>query len=152
VGRTGRDESRVYLIGREAGGLSKIGVSINVRKRLQGLESAAGERLVVLWTTEGDWTLEYALHSQFRDRRKLGEWFDFSDVDPIPLVDEAATRLRKKLPKALKTAKAMKEWEAAGRRSGTFYRDARRWLERNHFEHLVIGQLQPWRKRPGRTA
>lgn len=66
--------SRVYFIGAEGGGI-KIGVALDVAKRLKEIQAHCPLRLSVLATAPGDRTLEQAYHKRFAAHRMHGEWF-----------------------------------------------------------------------------
>lgn len=82
----------VYLIGDRP--LVKIGTTIDLDRRLRTLQAASSTPIRVLWSTEGGYRLEAALHHVFAHRRIRGEWFDFGEQDPVPLVEAEAHRLR----------------------------------------------------------
>ncbi|MEV7342907.1 GIY-YIG nuclease family protein [Streptomyces sp. NPDC093544] len=85
--------SVVYLIGSEAaGGMVKIGRTVDVPKRLATFQTASPARLAVLWTTPGGSALEAALHREFAHRRRNGEWFDLGP-DPVSAVRDALVRI-----------------------------------------------------------
>lgn len=65
----------LYLIRNDHTGLIKIGVSVDVRKRLVCLERAAGVRLHVLASIEAASDLERSLHDALYQTRTIGEWF-----------------------------------------------------------------------------
>ncbi|MFE2341146.1 GIY-YIG nuclease family protein [Streptomyces sp. NPDC059431] len=84
-------EPKIYVVGPEAPhrGAVKIGYSGKLEQRLATLRSHSPIPLVLLTTFSGDYTLEGHLHAHFADRRTHGEWFDFGDQDPVPLIAEA---------------------------------------------------------------
>ncbi len=84
----------VYFIQNQKTGHIKIGKSIAVNKRLNGLSREVGDPLELLGVIEGYSDLEYKLHSQFQDIRIHGEWFmnspellEFISKKSIPLCD-----------------------------------------------------------------
>ncbi|WP_171987926.1 GIY-YIG nuclease family protein [Streptomyces sp. MP131-18] len=80
----------VYAI-REAGrGRVKIGRSENPQARLKVLRTGSPVALELLWSTRGGVELEAFLHDRFADRRVRGEWFDFSKVDALAALGQAA--------------------------------------------------------------
>ncbi|NUQ98330.1 MAG: GIY-YIG nuclease family protein [Streptomyces sp.] len=99
-------ECVVYLIKADESPLVKIGTSEAVPERLHDLQRSCPVELRILHTIPGSYELENALHREFRSRRRHGEWFDFSDVDPI----EAVTR---RLPHVLKALEAQQSKPAA---------------------------------------
>jgi hypothetical protein len=70
----------------------KIGTSSNVTNRLAQLQYATPHRLKLLWQVPGAYALEGALKKRFAHRCIQGEWFDFSDVDPVAEI-AAATQV-----------------------------------------------------------
>lgn len=73
--------ARVYLI-EAASGQIKIGIAIDVDKRLKTLQSAHGDPLKVLAEFAGGHDLEQKLHKALAAYRLKGEWFR-----PGPWVD-----------------------------------------------------------------
>lgn len=73
----------VYFI-KNNEGLTKIGRTINLKKRLLGLKHEhRGKGLKVIHYIESQdvYVLEKTLHKVFADKRIQGEWFDLSDQD-----------------------------------------------------------------------
>ncbi len=76
----------VYLFGSKEHGWYKIGVSINVEKRLKQvsmgvpffLERIASWRIPWYVTAESK---ERMLHKEFADKRRTGEWFALTETD-----------------------------------------------------------------------
>lgn len=68
----------VYFVS-SGNGRIKIGISIDVEKRIKTLECAVGEKLSLLATIGGGRTVEAFLHDYFAENRLVGEWFDLSD-------------------------------------------------------------------------
>lgn len=83
--------SYVYLIGWPGRDLVKIGVSTNLKQRLQQLRYQHHAQLVILWHTEGVLELERQLQRKFRARHAYGEWFRFPEGDAVELVSEAVS-------------------------------------------------------------
>jgi hypothetical protein len=79
----------VYLI-RAENGLTKIGHSSNIEKRLLDLQIASPVPLKLLhyWLIADASNVESALHQRFAAKRKHGEWFDLDDEDITAIVDE----------------------------------------------------------------
>lgn len=86
----------VYLIGSPSSPRAKIGWSGNVTKRLGEIQRMSPVDLSVLWSIEGGHRLETALHQSFQARRTHGEWFDFSDCEPVKTVSTAAAAIKGK--------------------------------------------------------
>lgn len=85
--------SSVYVIGARNSSVVKIGRAIDVPKRLMEIQIGNPERLVVHWHTPGGCGLERWLHGEFRPFHKLGEWFDFKELNPINEITGAVERL-----------------------------------------------------------
>lgn len=64
----------IYFVQRANGDI-KIGVTEDFQRRLYGLRSTTREDLVILGVCDGDWSIEEALHVQFKNERREGEWF-----------------------------------------------------------------------------
>ena len=82
--------TRVYLIFNKETGLTKIGISTNVKNRKRNLENSCGVKLELLLhaTMEADYSpkaadVEKYLHRHFSKKRKVGEWFNLSVRDII---------------------------------------------------------------------
>ena len=58
----------------------KIGVTNNVEKRLQSLQSGNPKKLNLLFVIKGNKDLESYLHSKFKKYKKLNEWFDILSI------------------------------------------------------------------------
>jgi len=99
-------DSVVCLIKADESPLVKIGTSEVAPERLYALQLSCPVELRILHTIPGSYELENALHREFSSRRRHGEWFDFSDVDPV----EAVTR---RLPHVLKKLEAQQSNPAA---------------------------------------
>jgi hypothetical protein len=69
------DTSLVYFIGSEDGPV-KIGMAIDVEKRIKGLQTSHHAKLALLATTTGGREQEAAYHRQFAASRLHGEWFE----------------------------------------------------------------------------
>jgi hypothetical protein len=74
-------ESFVYFIQPVDGGLIKIGVARNVKKRLAAHQIGSPVILRLLLAIPGDASLESIMHSRFGRLRRHGEWFE-----PAPLL------------------------------------------------------------------
>jgi hypothetical protein len=80
--------SWVYAIGPVGGGLTKIGHTGHVRKRLAALQYHSPVRLTILWQAHGGEKDEVRLHKAFAAQRAWGEWFDLGD-DPVRAIKAA---------------------------------------------------------------
>lgn len=69
----------VYFVQSTQGGLIKIGVATELKKRLKGLQSMCPIPLVCLGIVPGYAELEQSLHTRFAMYRRHGEWFEPSD-------------------------------------------------------------------------
>lgn len=65
----------VYFIQSESGGI-KIGVAVDVAKRLRGLQTAHPAKLTLLAVTNGGPAQEADYHRRFAAHRLHGEWFE----------------------------------------------------------------------------
>ena len=79
----------LYVIGEPAGSVVKIGRAGNVERRLRGLAASSPVRLVLRHVEPGLGPAETDVHKTFDDWRLHGEWFDFSDTDPVQAVRDA---------------------------------------------------------------
>jgi hypothetical protein len=84
----------IYYIQPKAGGLVKIGHSINVDHRLATLQASSPLELVVRSTEHGGYQREAELHWQFRDLREHGEWFRPHPYMPGVILDRYERRER----------------------------------------------------------
>lgn len=84
---------QVYVIGSVGSPLVKIGTSKNFRARRKALQSASPLQLRVLWTVNGGYDLEQAIHTKLAKYRKHGEWFNFGRKDPIRVVKRTVQSL-----------------------------------------------------------
>jgi hypothetical protein len=87
----------VYLVKADESPLVKIGTSETAPERLYALQLSCPVELRILHTIPGSYGLEKALHYEFSSRRRHGEWFDFSDVDPVEAVMRRLPHVLKKL-------------------------------------------------------
>ena len=74
----------IYLFKTEDSGKYKIGLTKgNVKKRLKQLQTANGERLVLVYSykTKFPGLIEKSLHRHYRDRHMIGEWFELNEND-----------------------------------------------------------------------
>ncbi len=80
----------VYFIQIISSGEIKIGYSTNVKKRMNGLQTAIPEKIKLLGFFAGDKQKEKELHKKFKHLRIKGEWFkcDASIIDLINSCNE----------------------------------------------------------------
>ena len=78
----------VYLVYNPVTKLTKIGVSMNVDRRFQELENSNGVKLILYFfivleknVDENASYIERFLHDNFKEKRKLGEWFKLNKKD-----------------------------------------------------------------------
>jgi hypothetical protein len=69
------ERQNLYIIGR--GSFVKIGIAVNVRKRLAMLQTSSPVRLLLLkeWSCENARVTERRLHERFAKFKESGEWF-----------------------------------------------------------------------------
>ncbi|MFY9930019.1 MAG: GIY-YIG nuclease family protein [Streptosporangiaceae bacterium] len=79
----------LYLIGEPKGTVVKIGRAGNVERRLRILASGSPVRIVLRHVKPGLGPAETDVHKALDDRRRHGEWFDFSDAEPVQAVHDA---------------------------------------------------------------
>ena len=82
----------VYLIYNPLNHLCKIGTTVNFRQRLRQLISQSGVELqpiIVLYLQndydEPAYVIEKFLHDFYKEKRKIGEWFQFDIKDYIQI-------------------------------------------------------------------
>lgn len=103
--------SRVYFFQSGESGPIKIGVTNNIRRRRDMIQTGAVERIVNLGSYAGDKAEETALHVRFAAHRIRGEWFRPADellewigetverevkASEHPIVDHPLRRWRKR--------------------------------------------------------
>lgn len=84
-------EQKLYLMKNEIG-LYKIGISSDPLRRLKAVANSSGisVELISEWKTGRNAKfVESELHEQFKQHRKMGEWFDF-DIDELIIQCEKA--------------------------------------------------------------
>jgi len=69
--------SLVYFVRSGANGPIKIGVTLNLKRRLEMLQAGNHRALRCLLTIDGDGTAERAMHSRFEAQHIRGEWFRY---------------------------------------------------------------------------
>jgi hypothetical protein len=86
----GQNTSQCHIYVIEARTRTKIGISNNLKTRLDALQSWAPETLRVVWSKAGPRHLirevEAACHAELAARRITGEWFDVSPDHAIAVV------------------------------------------------------------------
>jgi hypothetical protein len=98
---TGNERGWVYFIATQDRSHVKVGWATSVRHRLNGLQTAHHQKLIVLAKFRGTVTDERDLHRALKKHRVRGEWFVCSDevmelVDRISNKAQAPDRLREK--------------------------------------------------------
>jgi hypothetical protein len=86
----------IYLIVTEKENVCKIGYSNNPEKRLQSLQTANAERLILSKVITGDKKKEKELHLLFKNYKLEGEWFSLTSeiVDYFNHVSETFSSYR----------------------------------------------------------
>lgn len=79
-----------YAVRDSLSGLVKIGCTTNVPARLRSLRTGAPGDLELIWQAVGGRALEIHLHKVFHDQRVRGEWFEFTDAEPVAALTLAA--------------------------------------------------------------
>lgn len=81
----------VYIIGCEGSHLVKIGWASDVTKRCATLARWNSHPVFVIWQSDDKYGFlaEQYVHRFYRERQHHGEWFDFGEDDPVPLVERA---------------------------------------------------------------
>ncbi|MGY1503673.1 GIY-YIG nuclease family protein (plasmid) [Streptomyces sp. QTS52] len=82
-------KDQIYVIGALDSPVAKIGVSAAPERRLRQIQSMSPLRLEILWTCAGSYQLEGRLHAHLSAYRSHGEWFDFQELDPVAVVQDA---------------------------------------------------------------
>ena len=90
----------IYLLFNKETGLTKIGITTNMRERKRNLQNSCGAKLELLACAqmEPDYSpraadIEKYIHGCFSEKRKVGEWFSLSVRDIIQ-VAMIFTRIR----------------------------------------------------------
>ncbi|MEU8469559.1 GIY-YIG nuclease family protein [Streptomyces sp. NPDC029006] len=108
-------EDLVYVIGPAGSHTAKIGHSVSPPQRLRQIQTMSPLSLAILWTCEGGEPLERRLHAYLRPYRTHGEWFDFGELDPVTMVQEAVVALQQGAePLRLTSAEESKQPPALG--------------------------------------
>ncbi|MGW6865114.1 GIY-YIG nuclease family protein [Streptomyces sp. NPDC054901] len=97
---------QVYVIGPPGGRTVKIGVTIDLVRRLREIQNMSPVELKVLWSTPGGLALEQALHGHFAEIRSHGEWFTFTSnpVHAVKTAVEGSPLVAQQLPAPSKRA------------------------------------------------
>jgi hypothetical protein len=86
----GAGEGIVYVVGPATGSVVKIGTTIHLTKRVNGIQTGHPLLILARWTCPGNVELETYLHRKYEPIRMQGEWFDFGDDDPVAEVAASA--------------------------------------------------------------
>jgi hypothetical protein len=86
-----RRPDHVYIIGRQHGGLVKVGVSHQPRCRMYNLQGSSGVQLYLFWEEHhpNAETVERSAHSFLAPNRVMGEWFAVSPEAALDAVRAA---------------------------------------------------------------
>ena len=89
VGMIQSSPGYVYFITAD-NGLTKIGCTASVERRLNQLKINSPSKLVLALSFETDDApgLEKTIHNSFSDKRIRGEWFELTPYDLIDFVDQ----------------------------------------------------------------
>ena len=82
-------EEWVYVIGSPGMNIVKIGWTTNLSQRIAAIRTMSPVPLDILWSTPACDGMEYGLHGHFAALRSHGEWFRFTDEDPVEAVRRA---------------------------------------------------------------
>ncbi|MFC8408612.1 GIY-YIG nuclease family protein [Streptomyces griseoincarnatus] len=93
IARAGDRQPWLYLVGSDEVRPVKIGISLRPESRVADMQTGSPVVLRLLWKTPGSYDMEQDLHRAFDAYRLHGEWFDFGDEDPVPLVAGTAALL-----------------------------------------------------------
>lgn len=107
---SGKNIDDLYLIHDTNSNLLKIGRSKNAKKRLKQLQSANGNKLVLICEIRGGGDNEIWLHEKYCDLRKEGEWFEFSEsiLDEFILLGGVINNYKEKKENYIKEKKETK--------------------------------------------
>jgi len=75
---------QLYLM-RNSIGLHKVGISNHPEQRRRTLSKTSGLPIILIrtWYAPNALVLEGMVHTHFKDRRKEGEWFEFTEADLV---------------------------------------------------------------------
>lgn len=89
-----KKEEYVYLLKNELTGFHKVGITIDIDRRVSALECQNGCSLTIVayvllekWCDESAKLSEKAIHEYFKEKRLKGEWFILEYNDVISIVD-----------------------------------------------------------------
>lgn len=98
--------TNVYAIAAVGTTLVKIGTSSNPAGRVKAFQIGCPLELRLLGNWWGGSLVETYLHHAFADRRVRGEWFDFGDADPLPViaatVEKAVRAIARRPPQTIR--------------------------------------------------
>ena len=75
----------VYIIKCQNTNFYKIGVSDNIEDRLKSLQTANPRKLILVsgFICKEPFKLEKIIHSQYKNERREGEWFEINDIPKL---------------------------------------------------------------------
>lgn len=75
----------LYVINEYNTNKYKIGKTINIKKRLSGLQCGNSDDLIIkyLYNTPNDHAYEIQLHDRFENNKVRGEWYTFEDISEL---------------------------------------------------------------------
>lgn len=88
-------DKHLYILKNEAGRI-KIGIAIDVDKRVKSLSNASGMKIDILRVILFSAHLESKLHKHFRSKKYIGEWFDLDNEDIEYLLKSDLNNIHKK--------------------------------------------------------
>lgn len=86
----------IYFIAAPDFGAVKIGLAVNPQKRLSSIQSSCPCDLKLLAVCFGDREVEQALHRQFAQDRRRGEWFTLSPAIEQHIATLAPAEVKKR--------------------------------------------------------
>lgn len=97
----------LYCIGPRDGGVVKIGIAQEPKKRLSQLQTGHPSKLSLFWkkkfvSRRDAFSAEKFVHGELSNKRVGGEWFSVSDREALEIA-ELATSIRAKKAKAMET-------------------------------------------------
>jgi len=78
--KVGFEKRYLYVLKNELGRY-KIGVAIDVEKRVKSLEISSGSKIDIVYKFNSRGNFELKLHKHFKNKRHIGEWFLLDDND-----------------------------------------------------------------------
>lgn len=83
-----KEKEKLYIVYNPITKLTKIGITVNIDRRIQELENSSGISLILSMyivlekgVDESAGYIEKFLHDNFKEKRKRGEWFKLSLKD-----------------------------------------------------------------------